>query len=361
MREAVRIGSRELRPGADVYVVAELSGNHNGDLGRALALVDAAADAGADAVKLQTYRPESLTIRADTEWFRVRGGTPWDGRQLYDLYAEAATPWEWTAELFERGRKRGIDVFSTPFDEDAIALLEALDPPAHKVASFELPDVELIEAVASTGRPIIMSTGMATLEEIDVAVAAARGAGATALVLLHCNSAYPSPPRDMALRNIEVLRERYGVPVGLSDHTLTDTAATAATALGIVMLEKHLTLERSAGGPDASFSLEPNELAKLVQALHDATDALREPRFGPSESERSGIAFRRSLFVVADVRAGERFTRDNVRSIRPGQGLPPRHLGEVLGAVATRDIERGTPLSWDLVERGPDQPSPSSF
>lgn len=346
----VHLGGRRVGPGEPVYVIAELSANHGHDLETAKAIVRAAADAGADAVKLQTYTPDSLTIDADTPPFLIGEGTAWTGRRLHELYAEAATPWEWHAPLLELATGLGLQLFSTPFDEAAIDFLDAFDPPAFKIASFELVDLDLIRSAASRGRPLILSTGMATEGEIDEAVAAALDGGASGLVLLRCNSAYPASPADMDLRTIEAMAERWRVPIGLSDHTLGTTAATVAVALGAVVVEKHLTLRRSDGGPDAGFSLEPDEFATMVAAIREAEASLGGIRFGPSPGEEPSLAFRRSLFVVEDVAAGEVFTDANVRSIRPGDGLPPKHLGEVLGRRAAADVARGTPLSWSLVE-----------
>lgn len=346
----VRLGDRLVGPGEPVYVIAELSANHGHDLDTAKAIVRAAADAGADAVKLQTYTPDSLTIDADTPPFLIGEGTAWTGRRLHELYAEAATPWEWHAPLLELATELGLQLFSTPFDEAAIDFLDAFDPPAFKIASFELVDLALIRAAAARGRPLILSTGMAVEEEIDEAVTAATDAGASGLVLLRCNSAYPAAPRDMDLRTIAAMAARWQVPIGLSDHTLGTTAATVAVALGAVVVEKHLTLRRADGGPDAGFSLEPNEFAAMVSAIREAEATLGGVRFGPSPGEEPSLAFRRSLFVVEDVVAGEVFTAANVRSIRPGGGLPPKHLGGVLGRHAAADVPRGTPLSWSLVE-----------
>lgn len=343
------IGDVEVGPGRPTFVIAELSGNHNGDLGRAKAIVDAAAEAGADAVKLQTYTPDSLTIDSDAPPFLIGGGTPWDGRRLYELYGEAATPWAWTEPLFAHAREAGLQVFSTPFDEAAIALLESLDPPAHKVASFELIDHGLLRAVAATGRTIVASTGMATAAEIDESVAVLRSAGAGDIVLLRCNSAYPADPREMDLRTIPDMAARWNVPVGLSDHTISNTASIAAVSLGACVLEKHLTLSRTDPGPDSAFSLEPAELAALVAHVREVEAAMGTVRYGPTAGEAPSRVFRRSLFVVADVAEGEVFTTMNVRSIRPGDGLAPRELEAVLGQRAARSVTRGTPLSWDLV------------
>lgn len=335
--------------GDRVWVVAELSGNHNGEKQRALDLIAAAADAGADAVKFQTYTPDSLTIDADTDAFRIGAGTPWEDRRLYDLYAEAATPYEWHDDLFATAEANGLIPFSTPFDAAAVELLEAYDPLVHKIASFELVDLELIRVAASTGRTLLMSTGMATEDEITDAVEAATAGGAGGVVLLRCNSAYPAPPGEMDLRTMADMAERWDLPVGLSDHTLGTTVAVTAVALGACMIEKHVTLARADGGPDASFSLEPHELRQLVAAVREAEASLGGVRYGPTAGEEASRVFRRSLFVVADVAAGEAFSAENVRCIRPGHGLAPKHLGEVLGRPARTAVGRGTPLSWDLV------------
>lgn len=349
--ETVDLAGRLVGPGHPVYVIAELSANHGHDLDTAKAIVRAAADAGADAVKLQTYTPDSMTIDASTPPFLIGEGTAWAGRRLHELYAEAATPWEWHEPLLDLATELGLQLFSTPFDVAAVEFLDAYDPPAFKIASFELVDLDLIRAAASRGRPLIVSTGMATEDEIDEAVAAATEAGAPGLVLLRCNSAYPAAPKDMDLRTIEAMAERWRVPIGLSDHTLGTTAATVAVALGAVVVEKHLTLRRSDGGPDAGFSLEPTEFAAMVTAIREAEASLGGVRFGPSPGEEPSLAFRRSLFVVEDVAAGEVFTAANVRSIRPSDGLAPKHLAEVLGRRAAVDVVRGTPVSWSLVER----------
>ena len=348
MSRTIKIGERLVGDGQPCYVVAELSGNHNHDPETALAIIRAAKEAGADAIKLQTYTASSLTIRCDNDYFRIKG-TLWNERTLFELYEEASTPWEWHPVLFETARELGLDIFSTPFDAHAVEFLERFEPPAYKIASFELVDLELIESVARTGKPLILSTGMAEREEIDRAVAAARGAGATEIVLLRCNSAYPASPREMDLRTIEDLRDHFDVPIGLSDHTLTNDVAIAAVALGACMVEKHVTLSRSLPGPDSAFSLEPEELAGLVRSIRTVESAMGSIRYGVSPSEEASRVFRRSLFVVEDVAAGEKLTRDNIRSIRPGYGLSPHHLPEVLGRRAARDLPRGTPLSWDVL------------
>lgn len=342
------LAGREIGQGRPPFLVAEMSANHGGDFDRALAVLRAAKEAGADAVKLQTYTADTLTIDADNDHFRIKG-TLWDGRTLYDLYQEAAMPWEWTSRLVAAGADLGLCVFSTPFDPTAVALLESLEVPVHKVASFELVDIPLLKKIGATGKPVIASTGMASLAEIDEAVTTLRGAGCTELVLLKCVSAYPASAEEMRLSAIPVLNEAFGCPVGLSDHTLGITVPVAATALGACLIEKHFTLSRDLPGPDSAFSLEPGEFAAMVRAVREAFAALGEPNFSPTAKEEASRVFRRSLFVVADVRAGETFTLDNVRSIRPGHGLHTRYLEMVLGRKATRDIPRGAPLSWDLV------------
>ena len=349
MTAEIRIAGRRIGPGHRPYVVAELSANHLGGLDRALAIVDAAARAGVDAVKLQTYTPDTITIDHTGPGFVLESG-PWRGRRLYELYQEAHTPWQWHAALFERARALGIAAFSSPFDASAVSLLESLGCPAYKIASFELVDPALIAAAAATGKPLLLSTGMADGKEIAEAIAAARAAGAREVALLHCVSSYPSRVEDSNLRTIPDMAQRFGVPVGLSDHTLGTTVAVAATVLGACVIEKHATLRRADGGPDAAFSLEPDELARLVEDAAAAFAALGAIHYAPEESELAMRALRRSLYVVADMAPGETFTPQNLRSIRPGHGLPPRHLPEVLGRRARGAIARGTPLSWSLVD-----------
>lgn len=349
MKPVITIGRRRIGPGEPVYIIAELSANHGGSLDHALAVVRAAADAGADALKMQTYTADTLTIRSSAPEFVVGAGTLWQGRTLHDLYAEASTPWEWQPAIKRAAEDLGLQCFSTPFDASAVEFLEGLEVPAYKIASFEIVDVGLIDRVARTGKPIVASTGMATLAEIDEAVAAVRAAGGTELALLKCTSAYPAPPESMNLRTIPDLQTRLSVPVGLSDHTLGTEVPIAATAVGACIIEKHLTLSRSVPGPDSAFSLEPLEFRDMVRAVRAAERALGAVSYGPTESDRSGLAFRRSLFVVEDVKAGAPFTEQNVRSIRPGHGLHPRHLGDLIGRRASRAIASGTPISWDLV------------
>jgi pseudaminic acid synthase len=347
----MRIGEREIGPNNPVYIVAEMSANHAQSFDTALQIVRAAKDSGADAVKLQTYTPDTITIASDREPFRIGGGTIWDGRNLHDLYGEAYTPWEWQPRLKKAAEDLGMDLFSAAFDSTAVEFLEQMGVPAHKVASFELVDIALIQQMARTGKPLVMSAGMATVEEIDEALCKAREAGATQIALLKCTSAYPAPPEEMNLRTIPEMAKRFGVPAGLSDHTIGIAVPVAAVALGACIIEKHLTLSRSTPGPDRAFSLEPHEFKVMVDAVRTAEKALGTVNFGVSGKEEASKAFRRSLFVVKDVKRGGTFTAENVRSIRPGHGLHPRHLNEVLGKRATRDAERGTPLSWELVIR----------
>jgi N-acetylneuraminate synthase len=342
----IAIAGRPIGPGHPPYVIAEMSGNHNGDIGRAMALIDAARAAGADAVKLQTYTADTITIDHDGPGFVIEGGL-WHGRKLYDLYQEAYTPWDWHERLFEHARNAGIACFSSPFDPTAVALLEGLNAPAYKVASFELVDLPLIAAMARTGKPLILSTGLASPAEIAEAVTAVRAAGGREMVLLHCTSGYPTPPSQMHLRTLPHLAEAHGVLAGLSDHSMGVAVSVAAVALGACVIEKHFTLARSDGGPDAGFSLEPDELARLVVDCRDAWQALGEVHYEEVAAEASSREHRRSLYVVADVKAGEPLSEANVRSIRPGHGLAPKHLPTVLGRAAARDLKRGEPLAWD--------------
>lgn len=343
----VSIAGRPIGPGHPPYLIAEMSGNHNGDLSRAFALIEAAKTAGADAVKIQTYTADTITIDHDGADFRLDKGL-WAGRTLYDLYREAHTPWAWHAALFEHAAKVGITLFSSPFDPTAVDLLAGLNAPAYKIASFELVDLPLIRRVAAEGKPVILSTGLASLGEIAEAVATVRAEGAPAL-LLHCTSGYPTPPEDCDLRTIPHLAETFGVVAGLSDHTCGIAVPVAAVALGAVIVEKHFTLSRAEGGVDSEFSLEPQEFAAMAGACRTAWAALGRVDYTQKPSEAAGAAHRRSLYVVADVAAGEVLTGAHVRSIRPGFGLPPKHLPQVLGMRAARDLKRGEPLSWTMV------------
>jgi pseudaminic acid synthase len=350
MEATIQIGRRKIGPGQPVYLIAELSANHNHDFERAKRIVHAAREAGVDAVKLQTYTADTITTRSNQECFRIKGGTLWDGRTLHDLYHEAHTPWEWQPKLNDLCGELGLDLFSSAFDPTAVDFLETMNVPAHKIASPELVDLPLIQKAARTGKPLILSTGMAALEEIDEAIQAARSAGASQIALLRCTSSYPAPPEEMNLRSIPDMAHRFGVPVGLSDHTPGIAVSVAAVALGAALVEKHLTLSRGDGGPDAAFSLEPQEFRALVDAVRSVEKSLGQVHYGPTAHEVSTLSYRRSLFVVRDMKKGETFTPDNVRSIRPANGLHPRHLPEVIGRHATADIAQGTPLSWKLVD-----------
>ncbi len=345
----ITIAGRRIGSGHPPYVIAEMSGNHNGDIERAFALLAAAKKAGADAVKLQTYTADTITIDHDGPGFRIEGGL-WNGRTLYDLYEKAHTPWDWHSRLFARARELGIALFSSPFDPTAVDLLEKLEAPAYKIASFEIVDLPLIRRVARAGRPMIVSTGMANLREIGEAVEAARAAGCREIAVLHCTSGYPTPPEDSNLRTIADLAATFDVVTGLSDHTRNIAVPIAAVALGASLVEVHLTLRRADGGEDAEFSLEPEELAEMIGGCRTAWTALGKINYELEASEKSNKTFRRSLYAVQDIPAGGRLTAENVRSIRPGYGLLPKHLPDVLGRRAGRAIARGTPLSWSLLE-----------
>ena len=342
------IAGRPIGPDHPPYVIAEMSGNHNGDIDRALALIDAAHAAGADAVKLQTYTADTITLDHDGPGFTVEGGL-WHGRTLHALYQEAHTPWDWHPRLFDHARDLGITAFSSPFDPTAVAFLESLDAPAYKVASFEIVDTPLVGLMAATGKPLIISTGLASPADIADAVAAARAAGGREIVLLHCTSGYPTPPSQMHLRTLQHLRAAHGTLVGLSDHSMGTAVSVAAVALGACVIEKHFTLARADGGPDTAFSLAPDALARLVADCRAAWEAMGSVHYEEVEAEAASRDHRRSLYVVADVARGETLSPANVRSIRPGFGLPPKHLAEVIGRPAARDLKRGEPLAWDLI------------
>lgn len=345
---SIEIAGRPIGTDHEPYVICELSANHNGSIDRALALLEAAAATGADAIKIQTYTPETMTIDHDGPGFVIEGGL-WDGRQLYDLYSEAQTPYEWHPALFAKARELGVTLFSTPFDESAVELLESLNAPAYKIASFEAIDLPLIARVASTRKPMIISTGMANLEEIGAAVETARENGCDDLVLLHCVSSYPAPDEQSNIRTLPDLAERFGVVGGLSDHTHGSAVAVAAVALGAAVIEKHFTIARADGGPDSAFSLEPGEFGQLVTDCKRAWRALGKADYRLKGCEEGSMAFRRSLYVVEDIASGEPFSTGNVRSIRPGFGLPPGAIGAVIGRAAARDLKRGEPLAWDMI------------
>jgi pseudaminic acid synthase len=349
MIKNIAIGDRAVGPGRPIYIIAEISANHNQDFNQAVQLINAAKEAGADAIKLQTYTPDTITVDCDNEYFRIGKGTIWEGKTLYELYQEAYTPWEWQPKLKQVANELGMDLFSSPFDQTAVDFLEEMGVPAYKVASFELVDIPLIQYIAETGKPIIMSTGMAILTEIDEAVTTAREAGCKEIVLLKCTSAYPADPAEMNLRTIPHMAEAFGLPVGLSDHTLGIAVPIVAATLGACIIEKHFILSRSMAGPDSAFSLEPHEFKTMVEAIRVSEKALGQVNYSVTENEAASRVFRRSLFVVKDMKAGEVFTEENIRSIRPGYGLSTKYIDVVHGKKAKRDIETGTPLSWDLM------------
>ncbi len=331
------------------YIIAEISGNHNGDINKALQLIHIAKEAGAQAVKIQTYTADTMTIDSDQPDFLIDGGL-WHSKQLYQLYQWAHTPWEWHQQLFDAAKRLGITLFSSPFDETAVDLLEQLGAPAYKIASFELTDLILIKKVAATGKPMIMSTGMANQQEIQQAIDTARDAGCNELLILHCISGYPTPIAGANLASITRLKTDFDVAVGLSDHTLGVTAAITGVALGAVVVEKHFTLNRDDGGPDAAFSLEPDELKLLCQSTRDAWSALGKGDYSTKDAEKPNLKFRRSIYVVQDIKQGEQLSEQNIRRIRPGFGLPPKHFDEVIGKTVNRDVARGTALNWSMVE-----------
>ncbi|WP_368166434.1 pseudaminic acid synthase [Aeromonas sp. R4-1] len=343
----ITINGRKIGHDYPPYIIAELSANHNGDINRAFAIMEEAKKAGADAIKLQTYTADTITLECDSEEFKIHGGL-WDGKNLYQLYKEAQMPWEWHQPLFEKAKELGITIFSSPFDFTAVDLLEDLDAPAYKIASFELIDLPLIKRVAQTGKPMIMSTGMANAEEIAEAIATAQSNGCQELVVLHCVSGYPAPADQYNLRTIADMAERFDVLSGLSDHTIDNATAVAAVALGACLIEKHVTMDRNGGGADDSFSLEPHELAALCKDAKTAWSALGSVNYTRTEAEKGNVKFRRSLYVVQDIKAGEKITTHNVRSIRPGFGLQPKYLEQVLGQTVKIDVFKGTPLSFEL-------------
>ena len=331
------------------YIIAELSANHNGCIDTAFKIISEAKKAGADAVKLQTYRPDTITLNCDSDEFRIQGGL-WDGRTLYELYEEAHTPWEWHKPLFEHARKEGITIFSSPFDNTAVDLLEDLNAPAYKIASFEAVDLPLIEYVARTGKPMIISTGMAHADEIAEAIDATRGAGCKELAILHCVSGYPAPAEDYNLKTLVDMQERFGVLTGLSDHTLDNTTAIVSAALGAAIIEKHFTLDRNGGGPDDSFSLEPAELAALCRDTKTAKASLGEVDYGRKSSEQGNVKFRRSLYFVKNMKAGDVITEDCIRSVRPGYGLAPKHFNKLIGKKVVDDVKRNSPVRQESIE-----------
>jgi N-acetylneuraminate synthase len=346
---SIKIGERSIGPGHPPYIIAELSANHNGDLDQALRIIDAAQEAGADAVKIQTYRPDTITLKSDAPDFQITEGL-WAGRTLYDLYEWAHTPWDWHEELFAHAAKRGITLFSSPFDPTAVDLLEGLSAPAYKIASFEAVDLPLIRYVASRGKPMIISTGMADLEEITEAVEAAQAGGCTELALLLCVSGYPAPASDYNLSTLADMAVRFGVPVGLSDHTLDNTTAIASVALGACVIEKHMTLDRAGGGPDDSFSLEPPEFAALCRDARTASQAIGQIDYGRKSSEVANVKFRRSLYFVKDMEEGEVVDEGSVRSVRPGFGIAPKDFDKLIGRRLLKSVKAATSVQWEDLE-----------
>lgn len=343
MNPFIHINGRAIGPDQVPYVIAEVSANHNGNLETAMRIIEEAKNAGADAAKLQTYTPDTITLNCDGEEFKIRGGL-WDGRTLYELYEEAHTPWAWHKPLFEHARKVGITLFSSPFDNTAIDLLEDLNAPAYKIASFEAVDLPLIKYAASTGKPMIISTGMADAEEIQEAIDAAREGGCKELAILHCVSGYPAPAEDYNLRTIPDMIQRFGLVTGLSDHTLDNTTAITSVAMGASIIEKHFTLDRSGGGPDDSFSLEPAELAALCHGAKTAWHALGKVDYGRKSSEQGNVKFRRSLYFTKAIACGSKIQADDIRSVRPGFGLPPKFMNQLIGRTLTRDVSAATPV-----------------
>ncbi len=333
-----------------VYVIAEMSANHNQDIEVAKETIRVAKECGANAVKLQTYTADTLTIDSKKEYFRLSQGTIWDGVTLYELYQQAYTPWEWHKELFEYAQQVGIDIFSTPFDFTAVDFLETLNVPCYKVASFEITDIPLIRYIASKGKPIILSVGIATLEEIEDAVMACKEMKNNQVILLQCVSQYPARETDACLSNMFALKEKFGVEIGLSDHTMGDKVATYAAAMGAHVIEKHFIIDRSIGGPDSSFSMNKEEFTDMVCKIRELQKIIGEPNFSMTEEKQKNRVFARSLFVVENISAGEVFTEKNIRSIRPGYGMPPKHYEAILGKICSMDVEKGEPLTWEMIE-----------
>lgn len=352
--QPITIAGRRIGPDAPPYIIAEVSANHGGDLARAKRIIDIAADKGADAVKFQAYTADSMTLDSERDDFLIQGDNPWQGRRLHALYEEAATPFAWFPELFAHAEARGIPAFASVFGQDSLALLEKLGAPAYKIASFEAVDTDLIAACAATGKPVIISTGLCTLADIEIAYAAAKRGGGREIALLRCNSAYPADPAEANLRTIADMIQRFDVPIGYSDHTIETLPAAIAVGIGACIVEKHVIDARKPATADSSFSCLPKQLAALVKACREAFEARGGVKYGPSKREEPSMAFRRSLYAVADIGAGEMLTRENVRSIRPGHGLAPRHLPQLLGQPARRAIARGEPILWDCIAASSD-------
>jgi len=350
MSPEMQIGNRKISDNDKVFIIAEISANHNQNYDKAVQLVKAACEAGADAVKLQTYTPDTMTIDSDKEWFQIKVNEAWKDQTLYDLYKKAYTPWEWHSKLAEITKNYNVLLFSTPYDETAVDFLEQMDVPVYKVASFELIDLELLKKIALTKKPVIISRGMASLEELELAYKTLKENGCPEVAILHCVSSYPALPKEMNLATIQDLKKKFDVVVGLSDHTLTTETAVAAVALGAKIIEKHITLDRNEKGPDSGFSLEPKEFKELVRQVRNVEQAIGVVRYECGEKESENIVFRRSLFAIKNIKAGEILTKENVRSIRPGYGLAPKFLNQILGKKAKKDIDKGTPLNWEMVK-----------
>lgn len=344
-------GERTIGPGFPIFIVAEMSGNHNQDYDRALKIIDAAIEAGVDAIKIQTFRPETITLDSNKEYFQVKVNAAWAGQTLFNLYQKVVTPWEWQPKLKAYAEARGVLLFSTPFDDAAVDYLERMDVAIYKIASFETGDLELLKKIGQTKKPVIMSRGLSTTEDIELAIRTLKEAGTPSIAILQCVSSYPATPDQMNLATIPDIAKRFDVVSGLSDHTLGITAAITSVALGAHIIEKHFTLQRADGGPDAAFSLEPQEMKLLIQTVREAESAIGTPTYTPGAKESENLIFRRSLFVVQDIKKGEAFNMQNIRSIRPGHGLEPKYLERVIGKIATQDLERGTPLSWDVIDQ----------
>ncbi|MFB6357019.1 MAG: pseudaminic acid synthase [bacterium] len=349
MPQEIELNNRKIGDNHPIYFVAEMSANHNQDLDRALEIVEAASEAGADAIKIQTYKPGNMTLNMDTEEFTIGDGTDWAGQNLYELYKEAYTPWEWHEPIRDKALELGIDFFSTAFSKEAVEYLDELGVPIHKTASFELVDLPLIRAMANTGKPLILSTGMGTLGEIEEAVRTARDAGCEQIALLHCVSSYPADPQQMNLNTIENLQVTFDVVPGLSDHTLSSEVVLGSVPIGAKIIEKHFTLSRDVDTPDSNFSLEPDEFESMVESVRLLEDAQGEVHYGITEAEQNSTVFRRSLFDVEEIKEGEELTEKNIRRIRPGNGLKPKYYNSVIGRTASRDLKRGTPLQWEHV------------
>lgn len=343
-------GERIIGPGQPVFIIAEMSCNHNQNYDRALKIIDAAAEAKADAIKLQTYTPDTITINCDKEPFQVKVNEAWKGQTLYSLYQKVYTPWDWQPKLKEYGESKGLVVFSTPFDNIAVDFLEKMDVALYKVASFEVMDIPLLKRIGQAKKPVIMSRGMSSIKELELAIKTLKDNGASQVAILHCVSSYPAKPEEMNLATIPDLAKKFNVIAGLSDHTLGIAVAITSVALGACIIEKHITLSRADGGPDVGFSLEPNEFKEMVGSVREAEKAVGKPSYVPGGKEFENIIFRKSLFAVEDIKKGGKFSQENIRSIRPGFGLPPKYYDEIMGKVAATDIERGTPLSWKLIK-----------